>query len=240
MIMIINASNTCQHHIIITSNIIMTYNHLLCSPLETPRVLVSLLAPETTVSCPTGDAGVLGGEATHGAQVAGREARLRDLSCQVSRHGSSLTIVSTVISLVCVHIHHLLLQQLSQILPEPLLVVLQCPGSSLWSPLLRTVVSSGVILEQAQSFLAHHQVGVRVVLVVISLKSLQSLASSPLPGGGIQHSPGVDIFDSGRAAFRHCNALLLPTVSISVLYITGLFSVYCQSILSTDQITEKS
>ena len=180
MIMIINASNTCQHHIIITSNIIMTYNHLLCSPLETPRVLVSLLAPETTVSCPAGDAGVLGGEATHGAQVAGREARLRDLSCQVSRHGSSLTIVSTVISLVCVHIHHLLLQQLRQVLPEPLLVVLQCPGSSLGSPLLRTVVSSGVILEQAQSFLAHHQVSVRIILVVVSLKSLQRLPRSPL------------------------------------------------------------
>ena len=152
----------------------------LCSldgPLEAARVLVCLLALEAAVTCPARDARVAAGEAAHRAQLPRRQPRLRDLGGEVAGHGAggvALAVLGVQVAGV-----HLLLQQLRQVLPEPHLVVLQGPRLPLGSPLLDPAVPA-LVLEEAERLLAHDEVRMRVVLVIVSLESLQGLPGSSL------------------------------------------------------------
>ena len=77
------------------------------------------------------------------------------LSHEVSRHGAALPVLLLPISH---HGTHLLLQQLREVLEEPLLVILQLLGLPLGPPLL-----------DVGGLLTHHQVCMRIILVVVRL-----------------------------------------------------------------------
>ena len=85
------------------------------------------------------------------------------LSREVSGHGAARLVLLVTVSH---HGAHLLLQQLGEVLAEPLLVVLQRLGLPLGPPLLDIVVTA-LVLEQTQGLLAHHEVGVRIILIVV-------------------------------------------------------------------------
>ena len=77
------------------------------------------------------------------------------LGSEVTRHGAALPVLLLPI---IHHGTHLLLQQLREVLEEPLLVILLLLGLLLGPPLL-----------DVGGLLTHHQVCMRIILVVVRL-----------------------------------------------------------------------